>query len=86
MKRILDRPVIRAVLTLPDGTELTRDWRMDEAASADWIMDGPPEWLENPSRAWPHPQDPVTFKGTVREGYEDEARRVMGVTQPEANR
>lgn len=44
------------------------------------LREGPPSWLENPSReGWTHPQEPFTFKGTVKAGFEHEARKALGL-------
>lgn len=37
----------------------------------------PPSWLENPRRKWDRPQDPITLTGTVKEGFEAEARKAV---------
>jgi hypothetical protein len=73
-------PVIRAEFTLSDGTILERDWVMSDVdAGVKARLQSPPDWLENPSRSWVHPQDPVTFKGRVRAGFEAEARELLGL-------
>lgn len=72
-------PVIRVEFRLADGTLLTRDWTMAEAASDPVVAklkDGAPAWLRNPRKAWDHPQDPITFKGDVKPGFEQEARYI----------
>lgn len=71
-------PVLRAEFTMPDGEVLTRDWTMTEAPAdpdAAKLREGPPSWLLNPRKAWDHPQDPITFKGNVKPGHEDEIGR-----------
>jgi len=72
-----DRPLVRAEFTLPDGELLTRDWTMrdiEREGHPDLATEaGPPEWLENPSKDWPHPQAPITFRGTVKAGHEQDA-------------
>lgn len=73
-------PILRAEFTLPDGEVLVREWTMMQAASDPYAMKlkgAPFSWLDNPRRAWDHPQDPVTFKGNVKSGHEDEARQFI---------
>ena len=70
-------PVLRVEFRLPDGDVIERTWNMAEAATDPLcarLREGVPEWLENPRKAWAHPQDPITFKGNVRPGHEAEAR------------
>lgn len=43
------------------------------------VRSGPPEFIENPSRAWPVPQGPMVFSGDVKPGYEHMARKVLGL-------
>jgi hypothetical protein len=43
------------------------------------VREGPPAFIENPSRHWDHPQDPITFRGTVKPGCEHMARKVLGL-------
>lgn len=67
----LTRPVVRVELSLADGSTLVREWS---------INDNPPEvemqpWMVGPSRAWPHPQDPITFKAKVLSGDTETAER-----------
>lgn|GEM_PF-4401846 len=79
--RIEDLPVMAAKFTLPDGTTLERSWSMADvdAGAVLPVNDGPPPWLTNARRELPHPQDPVTFTGTVTAGHEDDARRYLGI-------
>lgn len=72
-------PVLRAELTLADGLLLIREWTMEEADPAALALKEPPGWLEEPTRSWDHPQDPITFKGRVRPGFEAEARSLLGL-------
>lgn len=74
-------PVLRVKFTLPDGEVLERNWNMEQATTdpaAAKLREAPPSWLENPRKAWDHPQDPITFTGTVKAGHEDEARTFCG--------
>lgn len=75
----LDRPLVRAKFTMPDGEVLERDWTMRdvEREGKPPFEDAPPDWLEDPNRSWPHPQDPITFTGTVRAGHEQDARDLL---------
>lgn len=70
-------PVVRVEFTLADGTQLVREWTMSDIPPEE--LKKPPDWLENPSQSWEHPQDPVTLRGSVRAGSEDLARELLGV-------
>lgn len=75
-------PVLRIEFTMPDGSLLTREWTMAQAASdplVEKLKEIPPTWLENPRRAWDRPQDPITFTGTVKPGHENDARALLGL-------
>lgn len=80
---MIDRPVLRARFTLPDGTPLERDFTLDDLEREGGhpfertVRDGPPDWLDEPRRAWDHPQDPVTFSGRVKPGREGDARKAV---------
>jgi len=69
------RPVLAVRFELPDGSLLERQWSYGEQTPA-WTK-APPDWLENPQRSWPHPQDPITLTGRVKEGREAEAFQVV---------
>lgn len=77
MSRALLRPVLRAEFTLESGDVLVREWRIREAIPG-WT-ERPPEWLDDPRRTWPRPQDPITLTGRVQPGREGDARRAMGL-------
>jgi hypothetical protein len=72
------QPLIRVELKLADGSTLEREWTMrtlvGKDASLKAALEAPPAWLESPRRSWDHPQDPITYRGSVRSGSEDEAR------------
>lgn len=76
--------VIHMCFELPEGGKLEREFTMEQMQNAqtdgavrDFLSSGPPDWLENPSRAWPHPRGPLEFKGTVKPGHEDEAKAAV---------
>ena len=69
-------PVLRIEFTLANGEVLTRDWTMNETHPN---LNEVPSWLTNPQKIWGHPQDPVTFRGNVIIGFEDDARLFMGL-------
>ncbi len=73
-------PVLRVVFTLADGITIERDWTMHDPDLPEWTQAAPPDWILDPLRSWPHPQDPITFTGRVREGHEDEARALLTET------
>lgn len=66
------RPAIRCVFRLASGEVIDRWWSMFDAKSPSDFADIP-DWLDNPLKAWPHPQDPVTFSGDVQPGHEADA-------------
>lgn len=80
-----DLPVLRVKFKLADGTVLGREWTMQNATekAAERVREnlsaGPPSWLLGPLKSWDHPQDPVTFSGTVAAGHEDEAYDFLGL-------
>lgn len=77
---ILWRPTTRVEFTLASGEVVAREWMMFDRQPA---IEDIPAWLDNPRKAWPHPQDPVTFKGDVRAGHEDECMAfVAGGREP----
>jgi hypothetical protein len=67
----IDLPVVRIVLTLPDGEELTREWTLRDGPPR---PPDPPAWTHGRTRAWAHPQDPITIAAYVDAGHEAEAR------------
>lgn len=73
----MKRPVVRVDFVLPDGDHLVREWTFKDCPPPETFSAPPPEWLLEPRRAWPHPQDPITFTGTVRTGFADEARQFV---------
>jgi hypothetical protein len=42
-----------------------------------------PAFINDPFRAWDHPQDPITFGGTVKPGTVGTARQWIGFAEPE---
>lgn len=87
-KLVGDRPIIRVVFTLADGTELRRDytWGDQQAGRmSTWADDGPPAWLDEPLKSWPNPQEPIMLAGRVQEGFEyDAATLLLQVDLPPA--
>lgn len=77
MREALNVPVLRVEFTLASGEVLERNWTMTEDVPD---LDEPPAWLIDASRCWDRPQDPVTLKGTVLPGHEDEALAFVGAT------
>lgn len=71
----MERPLIRVELTLPDGEVLERDWKMTDVPKPD--LDALRPWVDNPRKAWDHPQDPITFKGDVKPEHVDDVRRFL---------
>lgn len=75
-----DRVMLRGEFTLPDGelVVVERTMAQLQVEGGDdferMLREGPPDWLTNPNRSWPHPQDPITFTGDVRPGFEAAAR------------
>lgn len=75
-----DAIVGRLELTFPDGNVRRRDYTLREVREADadgTMLRKPPQWLEDPSRVWDHPQDPVTLRGRVPEGREADAEALL---------
>ena len=75
MREALTLPVLRVEFTLASGEVLERDWTMSEDVPD---IREPPSWLVDTARSWDRPQDPVTLRGTVLAGHEDEAREFVG--------
>ena len=71
------RPVLAVSFRCADGSVIERSWTMGQHAEMPDLADIP-EWLENPSKDWPHPQDPVTYRGDVRPGSEAAALALVG--------
>lgn len=69
----LEMPAIRLEFTLADGSKIERDFTMADSPNPR-ALQNPPSWLTGRSRRWDHPQDPITFAGSVVAGHEDEAR------------
>ncbi len=74
-----DQIVIRAIFTTASGETLRRDWTVREIEEHDKPFSDPPEWLKGTLRTWDKPGDPITFKGHVMPGHEDEARALLGI-------
>lgn len=76
---ILWRPTTRVEFRLASGEMVVREWTMfDQQPEIESI----PSWLDNPRKAWHHPQDPVTFKGDVRAGHEDDCAAFVATGRP----
>lgn len=67
-----NHPVARWIITVR-GTELTRDFYLGQSMPKD-----APPWLENATREWDHPMDPVTIRGTCKRGMEEQCLTDMG--------
>jgi hypothetical protein len=70
------RPMVVVEFTLPDGELLTKTWTVGDCAERKepgFVNEVLP-LLNNPRKAWDHPQDPLTFKGDVAPGNEKEVR------------
>lgn len=78
-ERLNHRPAIRVALLVGD-TVYVRDWCMCESGTAPFGpgTPGPPEWLDAPLMRWDHPQDPVTYSGTVADGEQANALELIG--------
>lgn len=91
MKELEGMGMIRVIFDLPDGSTLERTWSLGDFTRSEqkggteyalpvWLTSKPPEWIEEPSRTWEHPQDPITFRGRIKPGYEDRARALLDAT------
>jgi hypothetical protein len=75
--------IIRIEFTMPSGDLLEHEWTYPEKEAADrareleWTYEGPPDWLEDPSRT-EDLSKPITFRGRVKPGFEGEARKFIG--------
>ena len=77
-----EKVMVRAVFMLRPSGKLERGWTWREIEAGEgptFLRGAPPAWLKNPKRQWGHPQDPITFTGTVRPGHEAEAREALGL-------
>jgi hypothetical protein len=69
--------MIREV-TFPSGSteraELTWPQVLAAGNHLDSLDNDLADWMVNPRKSWPHPQDPITFKVEVTAGREADAR------------
>lgn len=73
-------PVLRAEFVLADGTVLKQDFTMAAVEGhplVELLRGASPSWLLNRRKVWSHPQDPITFRAEVQEGFEEEARALF---------
>lgn len=78
MADLMDRLNVVVRFECADGSVIERLWTNFMVLNGDGpqlerLNDVGP-WLQRPCKAWPHPQDPISFTGRVAEGHEDEAR------------
>jgi len=81
-------PVVEITLTLADNSELRRVWTWGEVQGGSAPELGElgrlEDWMENPRKTWPRPQEPVCYSATVKRGYEAEAREWFARVTKEA--
>lgn len=80
MEDLGDRVALRIVLAVAEGPALTREWtwrQVQECKTPQWVHLGPPPWLREPEMEWRDPLLPVTARGLVPAGLEDDARRLL---------
>lgn len=86
MKDPMTNPAVAVEFRLEGGGVLAASWSLSEDDDTlRRVLDAVsaiPEWLDNPLKSWPHPQDPVTFSGDVRPGREVEAREFVAALAP----
>ena len=73
-------PVLRMIITFPDGEVWQREWNMDEVDDMpDGLRPGTrrPEWVDEFEPDWATPIEPVTVRVTVKPGMEADARAAM---------
>lgn len=81
-----EMPVGRLIITFPDGSLWEREWTMKTIGeSPSFIAPGGgaqpiPDYLQNASKRWDHPWDPIIFRAEVKPGREAEARDALGAT------
>jgi hypothetical protein len=71
--------VIRVTLTLDDNSTLKREWMVSDIrrdGMPGWLEEGVPDWLTDARRST-NLEEPITFTGKVRPGWEDVARAVV---------
>lgn len=80
--RVIDpagSPRIAIAFTRADGSVMAHSWSMRDLETVDTLTVARliplaiPPWLNNPSRDWPTPQSPITHRGDIAEGHEEEA-------------
>lgn len=74
-EQILERPLLRIVVTLSDGETLTREQSFKGLEREGRIEIGDPlPWMIDAKATWDHPQDPVTHTFTVAPEHDQTAR------------
>lgn len=71
-----DARIATVTLTLANGRTLMRSYRADEPWP-DW-MEEPPAFLTDLRKDWPKANEPVQFTANIDEGYEQDARDLLG--------
>jgi hypothetical protein len=74
-----EQVMVQVILELTDGGTLQAAWTWGEIQEGvkPPFRQGPPYWVEDPQRVWPHPSKPITFMGRVKPGHEEEARALV---------
>lgn len=81
---VIKRDMIAVILKLPDGSgtverrvnmfSIQQNTSLDEVKDA---IDALFPLVDNPQRAWDHPQDPITYTGTIKPGKEEEVAKLL---------
>ncbi len=72
MKDPRKRPLVELRLVFADGTQDSRFWCLEDRPLPEQFDQ--PDWMREPRKSWPHPQDPIIFSALVEAGREFEAR------------
>lgn len=74
------QPIIKVTLTLASGQVIERIWTLADLnkgrCPSPSLLDQA-DWLEDRSRSWEHPQDPVALSARVPVGREVDAKRLL---------